>query len=116
MPPGLNSKPAPHKRRGRPLAVPPGSPIAKRFKELWNAGTLIETMALELGLSERQIKYARRNLELKTRRPGLGQGKHFDFCTDAQTYKLLSVGATRKGMTKAAYLRALIRRDAGLKA
>lgn len=114
MPPGLNAKPPAHKTRGRPLAVPPGSDIAQRFKDMWESGTLIETMAIELGLSERQIKYARRNLRLKTRRPGLGQGKHFDLVIDAQTAKLLRVGATRKGVSKAAYVRELIRRDAGV--
>lgn len=114
MPPGVNTKPPPPKTKGRPLAVPPGSEVAKRFTQLWKDGTLIETIALELGLSQRQVKYARRNLGLKTRRPGLGDGKHFDLVIDAQTAKLLRAGATRKGISKAAYVRELIRRDAGV--
>lgn len=101
-------------RVGRPKVLVSGTDKGRRFVELWNAGTKIKIIAEELGVSEKAVKNARPHFKLKTRRPDLGKGTQFRMAIDAQTLKLLRAACTRKGCSKATYIRELIRRDAGL--
>jgi hypothetical protein len=105
-----DSSPAP---LGRPMVIPHGSEAERRLRSMWAAGTQIKTIAAELGVSEKAVKNARARLRLPTRRPDLGKGAVFRIHLDAETMRLLRAATTRRGSTKASYIRMLIHRDAG---
>lgn len=97
------------------MVFPPGGEAELKLRRMWEEGALIKIIAEELEVSPKAVKDARKRLGLAMRRPNYGNGANFKIWMDRDTTKLLRAAIVRRSMTKAGYIRYLIRRDAGFK-